>query len=67
MKRVTVATLFFVGLLGPREAAAESGRSSPVLFPSAWSVAQYLWGALLDGTQTEAIWVTMKRFLRRGS
>jgi NitT/TauT family transport system permease protein len=63
MKRIAVVTLFFVGLLGLWQAAAESGRWSPVLFPSAWSVAQYLWSALLDGTLTEAIWVTMKRLL----
>ncbi|MEK1887149.1 MAG: ABC transporter permease [Phyllobacterium sp.] len=63
MKRIMVAFVFFVALLGLWELAAQSGRWSPVLFPSARSVGQYLWGALLDGTLTEAILVTLKRLL----
>lgn len=63
MKRIVVAVLFFVVLLGAWQIAAESGRWSPVLFPSAWSVGQYLWNALLDGTLPEAVWVTLSRLL----
>lgn len=63
MKRIALTALFFAGLLGIWQLASESGRWSPVLFPSAWAVGQYLWGALLDGTLTEAISVTLKRLL----
>lgn len=63
MKRAFVVSLFFIVLLGFWELAAESGRWSPVLFPPPRSVGQYLWGALLDGTLTEAIRVTLKRLL----
>ncbi|SDA38732.1 ABC transporter permease [Mesorhizobium qingshengii] len=63
MRRIVVPSLFFLALLGIWGIAAGSGRWSPVLFPSPWSVAEYLWGALLDGTLVEAIFVTMKRLL----
>ncbi len=63
MKRIVVAVLFFVVLLGSWQIAAESGRWSPVLFPSAWSVGQYLWNAMLDETLPEAVWVTLSRLL----
>ena len=63
MKRITVAFVFFVALLGLWELAAQSGRWSPILFPSARSVGQYVWNALLDGTLTEAILVTLRRLL----
>lgn len=63
MRRAIVASVFFIALLGLWEVAAESGRWSSVLFPSAWSVGQYLWNALLDGTLVEAMWVTLKRLL----
>ncbi|KQU92414.1 ABC transporter permease [Mesorhizobium sp. Root695] len=63
MRRIVVPSLFFMALLGIWGIAAGSGRWSPVLFPSPWSVAEYLWGALLDGTLVEAIFVTMKRLL----
>lgn len=43
--------------------SADSGKWSPVLFPSALSVAQYLWGAMMDGTLFEAIRVTLQRLL----
>ena len=63
MRRIVVPSLFFMALLGIWGIAAGSGRWSPVLFPSPWSVAEYLWGALLDGTLVEAIFVTTKRLL----
>ena len=63
MKRFVVVSAFFAMLLVLWELAAESGRWSPVLFPSAVSVAQYLWGAMTDGTLCEAIGVTLQRLL----
>lgn len=63
MRRFFAALIFFLGLLGLWQVGAESGRWSPVLFPSPWSVGAYLWYALLDGTLLEAIWVTLKRLL----
>jgi NitT/TauT family transport system permease protein len=63
MKRIVVAVLFSFVLLGVWQIAAQSGRWSPVLFPSPRSVGQYLWNALLDGTLPEAIWVTLNRLL----
>jgi len=63
MKRTIVAALFFALLLGIWQIAAESGRWSPVLFPSPWTVARYLWDAVSDGTLPEAIEVTLSRLL----
>ena len=63
MKRLIAVSLFFTALLGLWELAARSGHWSPVLFPTAGSVGRYIWGAILDGTLTEAIWVTLKRLL----
>ncbi|MEP9390539.1 ABC transporter permease [Mesorhizobium sp. KR9-304] len=63
MKRLIAVSLFFTALLGLWELAARSGHWSPVLFPTAASVGRYLWGAISDGTLTEAIWVTLKRLL----
>ena len=63
MKRTIAALLFFGLLLALWQIAAESGRWSPVLFPSPWAVVQYLWDAVLDGTLPEAIGVTLNRLL----
>lgn len=63
MKRTIVAALFFALLLGVWQIAAESGRWSPVLFPSPWTVARYLGDAVSDGTLPEAIEVTLSRLL----
>jgi NitT/TauT family transport system permease protein len=63
MTRTIAALLFFVLLLALWQIAAESGRWSPVLFPSPWAVVQYLWDAILDGTLPEAIGVTLNRLL----
>jgi len=63
MKRVAIISSFFITLLVIWELAAQSSRWSPVLFPSALSVAQYLWGATVDGTLFEAISVTLKRLV----
>jgi len=63
MKRVVIASLFFLALAAVWELAVRSGRWSPVLLPSPISVAEYVWTALLDGTLIEATWVTLKRLL----
>jgi NitT/TauT family transport system permease protein len=63
MKRVVIASLFFLALAAVWELAVRSGRWSPVLLPSPISVAEYVWAALLDGTLIEATWVTLKRLL----
>jgi NitT/TauT family transport system permease protein len=63
MRRTIVAGLFFATLILIWHAAAASGRWSPVLLPTPWSVAEYLWGALRDGTLVEATAVTLKRLL----
>jgi NitT/TauT family transport system permease protein len=63
MKRVLGASLFALGLLLLWELAVWSGRWSPVLLPAPRSIAEYLWGATMDGTLIEAIWVTMRRLI----
>ena len=63
MKRVVIASLFFLALAAVWELAVRSGRWSPVLLPSPISVAEYVWAALLDGTLLEATLVTLKRLL----
>ncbi len=61
MRRAFAAGLFFAGLILLWHLAAASGRWSPVLLPTPWSVAEYLWGAARDGTLLEASIVTLKR------
>ena len=63
MRRALVATLFFAGLLAAWQAMAWSGRWSPVLLPSPGDVAEYLRGALADGSLLEATGVTLRRLL----
>jgi NitT/TauT family transport system permease protein len=63
MKRFAVALLFFAIVIGLWEFAVRSGRWSIVLLPSPFFVAEYIWGALLDGTLLESTWVTLKRLL----
>jgi NitT/TauT family transport system permease protein len=63
MKRTLVGIAFFAVLLLIWQAATASGRWSPVLLPSPWLVADYMWGALRDGSLIEATVVTMKRLL----
>jgi NitT/TauT family transport system permease protein len=60
---MAVAFLFFAMLVGLWEVAVRSGRWSVVLLPSPLYVAEYLWGALLDGSLLEAAWVTLRRLL----
>jgi NitT/TauT family transport system permease protein len=63
MRRTLVASLFFAALILIWQVAAASGRWSPVLLPTPWSVVEYLWGAARDGTLLEATEVTLKRLL----
>ena len=63
MKRVLVASVFFLTLLALWQAAVSSGEWSPVLLPSPWQVAQYLWGAAGDGTLIAATFVTLRRLV----
>ncbi len=63
MKRLVIATLFFVGLIGIWQLLVLSGIYSPVLLPGPGAVGSYLWSALKDGTLAESSWVTMKRLI----
>jgi len=63
MRRFASALLFFAVLIGVWELAVRSGRWSVVLLPSPIFVAEFIWGALLDGTLLESTWVTLKRLL----
>lgn len=63
MKRILAVFFFFAALLALWELAVLSGRWSPVLLPSPRHVAEYLWGAMLDGTLLMAVWVTMRRLV----
>jgi NitT/TauT family transport system permease protein len=63
LRRILIATVFFVALVALWQAATMIGGWSPVLLPSPQSVAEYLWGALNDGSLLEAAAVTLKRLL----
>ena len=63
MRRLFAATLFFAALILIWHLAAVSGRWSPVLLPTPWSVVEYLWSAARDGTLLEASIVTLRRLL----
>jgi NitT/TauT family transport system permease protein len=63
MSRPLILLAFFAGLTALWALAAASGRWSPVLLPSPAAVAQYLWSAVLDGTLTDAVWVTGRRLI----
>lgn len=61
MKRAGKILLFFAGLVLVWEALVLAKLWSPVLVPSPFSVARYLWEAASDGTLGSAILVTLKR------
>jgi sulfonate transport system permease protein len=63
MRRALVAVTFFLLLIGLWQLATLSGRWSSVLLPSPAMVCEYLWGALRDGSLTEAVEVTLRRLL----
>ena len=62
MKRFRNALIFFISLVVIWQIMYWV-RNAPVLLPSPLTVAQYLWGALRDGTLLEAAWITTKRLL----
>lgn len=61
MKRAVKILLFFAALVLGWEALVRAHLWSPVLVPSPWSVARYLWEAASDGTLVSATLVTIKR------
>jgi NitT/TauT family transport system permease protein len=63
MRRFLLATLFFAGLVAIWHFLVKSGRYSPVILPSPESVAEYLAGAVRDGTLLQATGVTVRRLL----
>jgi NitT/TauT family transport system permease protein len=63
VRRILIATAFFAALIGSWKVATVIGGWSPVLLPPPESVAEYLWGALSDGSLAEATLVTLKRLL----
>jgi NitT/TauT family transport system permease protein len=63
MRRTFVVVAFFGALLLVWQLATASGRWSSMLLPSPRAVAEYLWGAINDGTLLEGILVTLRRLL----
>ena len=63
MKRAAVIVVFFGSLILIWQLAAMSGRWSPVLLPPPAAIADYLWGAMSDGSLLEATAVTLYRLL----
>ena len=63
MKRQLRAVLFFALLVAVWEALCRAKLWSPVLVPSPLSVAEYLLGALRDGTLADASLVTLRRLV----
>jgi NitT/TauT family transport system permease protein len=63
VKRFVVATAFFAALIVAWKIATIAAGWSPVLLPPPESVAEYLWGALNDGSLFEATVVTLRRLL----
>jgi NitT/TauT family transport system permease protein len=63
MRRLFIASLFFLALLAGWQAMAMSGHWSPVLLPSPSDVWDYFVSAIQDGTLLEAVLVTMRRLL----
>jgi NitT/TauT family transport system permease protein len=63
MKRAAVIVAFFGSLILIWQLATMSGRWSPVLLPPPAAIADYLWGAMSDGSLLEATAVTLYRLL----
>src|ERR1700752_4301797 len=63
MKRLLLASLFFVLVLLLWQVLVSSGIWSPVLLPSPGAVLQYLYQSITDGTLLDATVVTMRRLL----
>ncbi len=63
MRRLLITAAFFAALIGLWKAGTVFGGWSPVLLPPPEAVAEYLWGALKDGSLAEASVVTLERLL----
>jgi NitT/TauT family transport system permease protein len=63
MRRLLLATLFFIVLIAIWHFLVKAGIYSPVLLPSPQSVGEYLLGAARDGTLLQATSVTVRRLL----
>ena len=63
MKRAAIIVAFFGSLILIWQLAAMSGRWSPVLLPPPAAIADYLWGAMSDGSLLEATAITLYRLL----
>jgi NitT/TauT family transport system permease protein len=63
MKRLLLASLFFVLVLLLWQVQVRIGIWSPVLLPSPGAVLQYLYNSITDGTLLDATVVTMRRLL----
>ena len=63
MRRALITIAFFAALIGLWKAGTVVGGWSPVLLPPPEAVAEYLWGALKDGSLAEALLVTLERLL----
>lgn len=63
MKRLRASLIFFLLLALVWQVVYTMRVWSPVLLPSPLTVAEYLWGALKDGTMSSAVWITSKRLI----
>jgi NitT/TauT family transport system permease protein len=63
VKRVVLASLFFLLLIAVWYALVQSGKWSPVLLPPPQDVGIYLWSAMSDGSLLEAAGVTLRRLI----
>jgi len=63
VQRILITSAFFAALIALWKAGTVVGGWSPVLLPPPEAVAEYLWGALKDGSLLEASLVTLKRLL----
>ncbi len=63
MKRFLSAAAFFASLFLIWEVLVRLKIWSPVLVPSPFTVSEYLWGAVRDGSLAAAAWVTIKRLV----
>jgi NitT/TauT family transport system permease protein len=63
VKRIVLVPAFFLALLLLWQVATMVGGWSRVLLPPPMDVAEYLWGALTDGSLLEASIVTIRRLL----
>ena len=63
MRRVLRAAVFFAAMIAAWEALVRAGIWSPVMVPSPLSVAEYIAGAIRDGTLGHAALVTMRRLV----